>query len=127
MGRRDRPTGPAGPPQRCQVRRARRPPGRPRGARTRAPAQPRRRGDREAIRVLLATREGAVLIRTRAIAHPHGLVVNAPEGIRNQLRKLTTDELLARCARLRTGPSQSVEHRSTITALRSTARRASAS
>jgi transposase len=87
-------------------------------------AQPRRRGDREAIRVLLATREGAILCRTRAIAHLHGLVVNAPEGIRNQLRKLTTDELLGRCARLRTGPSQSVEHRSTITALRSTARRA---
>jgi transposase len=87
-------------------------------------AQPRRRGDREAIRVLVCTREGAVLTRTRAITPLHGLVVNAPEGIRNQLRKLTTDELLARCARLRTGPSQSVEHRTTITALRSTARRA---
>lgn len=87
-------------------------------------AQPRRRGDREAIRVLVCTREGAVLTRTRAIAHLHGLVVNAPEGIRNQLRKLTTDELLERCARLRTAPSQSVEHRSTVTALRSTARRA---
>ncbi len=87
-------------------------------------AQPRRRGDREAIRVLVCTREGAVLTRTRAITHLHGLVVNAPEGIRNQLRKLTTDELLERCARLRTGPSQTVEHRTTITALRSTARRA---
>jgi transposase len=87
-------------------------------------AQPRRRGDREAIRVLVCTREGAVLTRTRAITHLHGLVVNAPEGIRNQLRKLSTDELLERCARLRTAPSQSVEHRTTITALRSTARRA---
>ncbi len=72
----------------------------------------------------MCTREGAVLTRTRAITHLHGLVVNAPEGIRNQLRKLTTDELLERCARLRTGPSQTVEHRTTITALRSTARRA---
>ena len=87
-------------------------------------AQPRRRGDREAIRVLLCTREGAVLGRTRAITHLHGLVVNAPEGIRHQLRKLGTDELLERCARLRTGPAQSVEHRATIMALRSTARRA---
>ncbi len=68
-------------------------------------AQPRRRGDREAIRVLVCTREGAVLSRTRAITHLHALVVTAPEGIRNQLRKLTTDELLERCARLRTGPS----------------------
>jgi len=87
-------------------------------------AQPRRRGDREAIRVLVATREGAMLGRTRAITHLHGLVVNAPEGIRGQLRNLTTDELLERCARLRTAPTQSVEHRSTISALRSTARRA---
>ena len=87
-------------------------------------AQPRRRGDREAIRVLLCTRESAVVGRTRAIAHLHGLVVNAPEGIRHQLRKLGTDELLERCARLRTGSSQSTEHRATITALRSTARRA---
>jgi transposase len=87
-------------------------------------AQPRRRGDREAIRVLVATREGAVLGRTRAITHLHGLVVNAPEGLRDQLRKPATDDLLERCARLRTAPGQSVEHRATITALRSTARRA---
>jgi len=72
----------------------------------------------------VCTREGAILSRTRAITHLHALVVNAPEGIRNQLRKLSTDDLLERCARLRTGPSQSIEHRSTIAALRSTARRA---
>lgn len=87
-------------------------------------AQPRKRGDREALRVLLATREGAVLSRVRAITLLHGLVVNAAEGIRNQLRHLDTDDLLNRCARLRTGPGQSVEHRSTVIALRSTARRA---
>jgi transposase len=87
-------------------------------------AQPRRRGEREALRVLLATRHGAVLSRTRAITSLHALVVNSPEGIRNQLRHLDTDDLLARCARLRTAPAQSTEHRATITALRSTARRA---
>jgi transposase len=87
-------------------------------------AQPRRRGEREALRVLLATRQGAVLARTRAITSLHALVVNAPEGMRNQLRHLESDELLARCARLRTGPSQSTEHRATIMALRCTARRA---
>lgn len=87
-------------------------------------AQPRRRGDREAIRVLLCTREGAVLGRTRAIAQLHSLVVNAPTGIRDQLRTLGTDRLLGRCARLRTGASQSTEQQATITALRSTARRA---
>lgn len=87
-------------------------------------AQPRRRGTREALRVLLATRQGAVLSRTRALTALHALVVNTPEGIRGQLRNLDADDLLNRCARLRTGLSQSTEHRATIIALRSTARRA---
>jgi transposase len=87
-------------------------------------AQPRRRGPREAIRVLLATREGAVVARTKAIAQLKALIVNAPEQLRHHFRSLTTDEQLVRCARLRTSPTQSVEHRSTIIALRSTARRA---
>jgi len=87
-------------------------------------AQPRRRGSREALRVLLATRRGAVLARTRAVSALHALVVNAPEGLRDRLRHLGTDELVVRCARLRTGPGRSLEHRSTVTALRSAARRA---
>jgi transposase len=87
-------------------------------------AQPRRRGSREALRVLLATRRGAIGARTRAVTALHALVVNAPEGLRDQLRRLGTDELVLRCARLRTGPSQSLEHRTTVAALRATARRA---
>lgn len=87
-------------------------------------AQPRRRGDREAIRVLLRTRQGAVNARSRAICHLKALVVTAPESLRHQLRKHSTDELLARCARLRTAVHHSVEHRATIVALRATARRA---
>src|SRR5207249_5355774 len=51
-------------------------------------------------------------------------IVNAPEQLRHHFRPLTTDEQLARCARLRTSATQSVEHRSTIIALRSAARRA---
>jgi hypothetical protein len=87
-------------------------------------AQPRRRGVREAIRVLLRTRQGAVVARTKAICHVKALVVTAPESLRHQLHRLATDELLARCARLRTTPTQSLEHRATIMALRLTARRA---
>ena len=87
-------------------------------------AQPRRRGDREALRVLLATREGAIGARTKAIGQLKALIVNAPEQLRHHFRKLTTDEQLARCARLRTSPTQSTEHRATIIALRSCARRA---
>src|SRR6266581_5188664 len=87
-------------------------------------AQPRCRGEREAIRVLLTTRHGAVLARTKAICHLKALLVSAPEQLRHHFRKMTTDEQLTRCARLRTSASQTAEHRCTIVALRSTARRA---
>jgi transposase len=87
-------------------------------------AQPRRRGDREALRVLLATREGAILARTKAVGQLKALIVNAPEQLRQHFRTLSTDEQLTRCARLRTSPTQAVEHRATIIALRSCARRA---
>ena len=87
-------------------------------------AQPRRRGSREALRVLLVTREAAVVERTRALDALQALVVNAPEVLRGRLRHLSSDGLANRCARLRTGPAQSLEQRATIVALRSTARRA---
>jgi transposase len=86
-------------------------------------AQPRQRGEREAVRVLLVTRRGAVRARTRAINHLKSLVVTARDQLRLQLRRLDTDELVARCARLRTLPSHSPEHRATVIALRRTAQR----
>ena len=87
-------------------------------------AQPRQRGWREALRVLIAAREGAVGSRTRAIGLLKGLIVSAPGPLRDQLRRDDTDAQLARCARLRTGPKQSLEHRATVTAIRCAARRA---
>jgi transposase len=87
-------------------------------------AQPRRRGDREAVRVLLVTRRGAMRARTKAINHLKALIVTSREELRHQLRRHATDELIARCARLRTLPSHSPEHRATVIALRHTARRA---
>jgi transposase len=86
-------------------------------------AQPRARGDREAVRVLLITRRGAMRARTKAINHLKALVVTAREELRHQLRNTPTDELVYRCARLRTLPSHSAEHRATVLALRHTARR----
>lgn len=86
-------------------------------------AQPRRRGDREAVRVLLVTRRGAMHARTRAINHLKALIVTSREELRHQLRRHDTDDLVARCARLRTLPSHSPEHRGTVIALRHTARR----
>ncbi len=86
-------------------------------------AQPRRRGDREAVRVLLVTRRGAMHARTRAINHLKALIVTSREELRHRFRRQDTDELIARCARLRTLPSHSPEHRATVIALRHTARR----
>jgi len=87
-------------------------------------AQPRRRGAREALRVLLTTREGLITARTRAICHLKALVVNAPEGLRHPLRHLSTSDLLHHCARLRCAPARPAEHRATLLVLRMTARRA---
>lgn len=87
-------------------------------------AAPRSRGDREALRVLMAARQGAVVARTKAIGQLKALIVNAPQSLRDQLRRGTTDDQLQRCARLRTLPTHSIEHRSTVRAIRGTARRA---
>ncbi|WP_203586078.1 IS110 family transposase [Subtercola lobariae] len=87
-------------------------------------AAPRARGDREAMRVLMTARQGAVVARTKAIGQLKALIVNAPESLRDQLRRGTTDQQLDRCSRLRTLPSHSLEHRATVRALRSVARRA---
>jgi len=86
-------------------------------------AQPRRRGTREAIRVLLTTREGAVRARSRALCHLHALIVNAPAQLRDQLRRDLVEIQVERCARLRIMAEHSVEHRATVRALRATARR----
>ncbi len=76
------------------------------------------------MRVLLSARHGAVIARTKAIGQLKALIVNAPEALRDQLRRGTTDQQLDRCARLRTVASHSVEHRATVRAIRAVARRA---
>jgi transposase len=85
--------------------------------------QPRRRGVREAIRVLLTTREGAVRSRSRAMCHLQALIVNAPAQLRDHLRNDPIEIQVERCARLRIMASHSIEHRATLRALRATARR----
>jgi hypothetical protein len=86
-------------------------------------AQPRRRGAREAMRVLLRTRQGAVNAKQRAVCHLHALIVTAPQPLREQIEAKTTKDSVLRCARLRTALHHSSEHRATIMALRATARR----
>jgi transposase len=86
--------------------------------------EPRTRGEREAVRVLLATRNGAVVARTKALNHLHALVVTAPERLRERLAGLSTTELARRCARLRVCADRPIEEQATVRALRACARRA---
>jgi transposase len=86
-------------------------------------AAPRRREDREALRVLLATRHGAVVTRTCAINQLKALIVGAPEELRAELRGRSTTSQVTCCAALRDRPAKTLEHRMTVRALRSTARR----
>lgn len=86
-------------------------------------AQPRRRGLREALRVLVRTRTTAVRAKSVAICHLKSLIVTAPGPLRDQLRQLSDVRLAPKCARLRTTLRQSPEHRATIAAIRATARR----
>jgi transposase len=86
-------------------------------------ARPRQRGEREALRVLLATRDSAVRSKRAALTLMKGLLVSAPASLREGLRSLPPRVLLARCARLRVSPAQSSEQRATIIAVRASARR----
>jgi transposase len=87
------------------------------------PLAPRRRGDREALGVLLATRHSACVAKVSAINQLKALIVGAPEELRAELRGLATKRQVVRCARLRDRPARSLEHRMTVRALRSTAQR----
>src|SRR3954451_24830632 len=87
-------------------------------------AQPRRRGDREAMRVLVTTRNSTMVARTKAIGQLKALVVGASEQLRQHFRGISTDAQLERCSRLRTIATHGVEHRATVRALRTCARAA---
>jgi hypothetical protein len=86
-------------------------------------AQPRARGEREAMRVLVATREAAVRDRTRAINQLKAMVVSAPDELRQRLRDDTAKQLVARCLHLRDVPARPPDYRATVAALRRLAKR----
>jgi transposase len=85
-------------------------------------ASPRARGTREALRVLLTCRHGAVTAPTATINQLKALVVSAPAQLRSQLASMDGDELVGVCARLRGHPTRPIEP-TTVRAPRSTARR----
>jgi transposase len=85
-------------------------------------AVPRAGGEREALRVLVAARNGAVLSKTQAINQLKATIVSAPAALRERLTG-TTDRQVRTCARLQTRPNQDVERRGTVLALRAIAKR----
>jgi transposase len=90
---------------------------------TEHPAIVRRRGDREALRVLLTTRRNAVTAWTQTVSQLKALIVAAPEELRAELRGRGTKAQITYCAALRVRPTRSLEHQMTARALRATARR----
>jgi hypothetical protein len=86
-------------------------------------AIPRRRGEREALRVLLTTRRSATTARVAAIGQLKALIVAAPEELRDELRGRSTAHQIQHCASLRARPARSLEHQVTVRALRTTAAR----
>ena len=89
----------------------------------RALATPRAAGSREALRVLLATRDGAVATRRAGLNQLRALVVSAPEQLRDRLRGLPRGALVRGCLRLRPRPTDPPERYGTLLALGCCARR----
>lgn len=82
-----------------------------------------RSGIAEAVRVIHNTRRSAVKARTQAINQLHQTLVTAPVTLREQLRGLSTNKLIDRCANFRPGNNLADPHTATKTALRRLARR----
>jgi len=94
-----------------------------RAALARPPALPRASGEREALRVLVVTREAAIAVRRAGLNQLRALVVVAPEPLRIQPRSLSRARLLGDCARLRPRAQEQPELAASKLALRSCARR----
>jgi transposase len=86
-------------------------------------ATPRARNEREAMRVLVTTREGAVRDRTRATNQLKAMIVSAPDELRDRLRDHDGADLVKRCARLRQSADRPADVEATISALRRIAKR----
>ncbi|WP_447925343.1 IS110 family RNA-guided transposase [Georgenia muralis] len=92
-------------------------------ARTRL-GTPRAGGDRQALSVLLAARRSAVEAATLAQRQLFSLVIAAPEALRARFRGKKIPAMVATAAALRLHPSWDTETTTTVTVLRSLARRA---
>ena len=86
-------------------------------------ALPRSTGERQALRALMAAREGAAIAKQAGLNQLYALLVTTPEPLRRQLRGLSRARLLDRLAQTRPERRREPELRGTVLALRSLARR----
>src|SRR6266446_4832833 len=86
-------------------------------------ALPRAGERREALRLLLVARRSAVDVRREALGQLRGVIVTAPDRLREELRTLPTGRLLERCSRLRRSSRAEADELATRLVLRSLARR----
>jgi hypothetical protein len=82
-------------------------------------ALPRTGERREALRLLLVARRSAVDVRREALGQLRGVIVTAPEQLRERLRSLPLGRLLERCSRLRRSSTASADELATRLVLRS--------
>src|SRR4029453_13950091 len=82
---------------------------------------PRRRREREALRVLLTTRRCATRARVAATGQLKALIVGAPEELRAELRGRSATGQIRHWAILRARPTRSLEHQATAREVRATA------
>jgi len=68
---------------------------------------PRAGQHQEALRVLLLARRSAVDVRRLALVQLRSVIVTAPEGLREELRRLPVGQLVQRCSRFRRSDSRS--------------------
>ena len=87
------------------------------------PATPRASGEREALRALMAAREGAVNAKQAGLCQLRDLLVTTPEPLRSELRPLIRARLLRRLAATRPARRHDPQLRGALLALRAVARR----
>jgi transposase len=86
-------------------------------------AVPRSTGEREALRALMAAREGAVNAKRAGLCQLRDLLITTPEPLRSELRPLTRARLLNRLAATRPERRHDPELRGILLAMRAVARR----
>ncbi len=84
-------------------------------------AVPRVRGEREALRVGLTARNGAITARTSAISQLKAVLVRAPPALRERMTGTTWRQLRS-CAKLRVRPDHGTEYRATVRSARAIAK-----